>query len=754
MATSGKITGKAYNSSGYEASTYIFEINWQRNSYSVENNTSNITVSLQIQRKAGYTNGAYNLSKYPSVSLAVNGSSKTPTISYIDTRNNKLCTFATWTGNVTHNDDGSLTCPISASFTHYGSDSLGSGSASGSASLDTIPRASTMDSLSCSTAFFDGMLSYKYTPKSQNYYNQYHIYLNINDSFTSVKSSNLGQKLISQQSASVTLSSSELAIIYNKLPSATKGVLRFIIRTYSDSGYSNQIGRDNYKDIELTIPESKKPSIGSVSLTLDSLSTLIQAKNRITVSTSNCKPGDGSSIKSYVFDVLSGNTVIATTTTTSTSATFGPFTQTGSLKFRVTVTDQRSRSVNNSGSEPTKECYAYTTPFFSSFTAHRCDSSGTANDNGTNIKYSLNINYADVGDTNTAVVKIYYKKSTDSNWTTAQNALSSNTATSASAIIKNTSGSNITFNASDTYLVRAEITDTYSSSGIYSSTITVFGASRIFNIRQNGSGMAFGKMAESDNLLECKWPAKFNDNCDVLGTLKLGMSSQYETPKHGIHVHDVRYVDITPDSFGDNNVNFYFDQIESMNNRWMGIMHVKGWSGTTNAAWELAGNCHSNRNDDTLRYRQGMEYVTGSEQKWGDWQTVLTNKNIAANSVATLYENTSGTTGTITLSQSAANFAYLEFFLTKDTASGWWSVKVPSPNGKNVQIGTQYFANSGTTESGVGLQFIGKTLTISGTTVTQNQEYYMNFDKSLDGNVVGAGTQTTVKVMKVLGHKY
>jgi hypothetical protein len=170
---------------------------------------------------------------------------------------------------------------------------------------------------------------------------------------------------------------------------------------------------------------------------------------------------------------------------------------------------------------------------------------------------------------------------------------------------------------------------------------------------------------------------------------------------------------------------------------------MKGWSGDY-AAWELAGNAHNTLNDHTLRYRQGR----GNE--WYDWQTVLTNKNIHT----VLYESGSGTTGTITLQHSITNFAYLEFFLCKDSASGWWSVKVPSANGKNVQVGTQYFANSGTNESGVGLQIIGKTVTISDKTITQNTEYYMNFDKSLSGNVVGAGTQSTVKIMKILGHKY
>ena len=140
MATSGKINGTAKND-GSATSNYTFWVEWKRNSHSVENNTSNITVSLKL-KCTDFADGAYNLDRKPSVSLSVNGADKTPTISYIDTRNYAECTFATWTGNVTHESDGSLACPISASFTHYGSSSLDAGTVSGKATLDTIPRAS------------------------------------------------------------------------------------------------------------------------------------------------------------------------------------------------------------------------------------------------------------------------------------------------------------------------------------------------------------------------------------------------------------------------------------------------------------------------------------------------------------------------------------------------------------------------------------------------------------------------------------
>ena len=50
-----------------------------------------------------------------------------------------------------------------------------------------------------------------------------------------------------------------------------------------------------------------------------------------------------------------------------------------------------------------------------------------------------------------------------------------------------------------------------------------------------------------------------------------------------------------------------------------------------------------------------------------------------------LYENTSGTTGTVTLSDSSSNYKYLEiFYRSNDDLYG--SIKVSNPNGKNIVI--------------------------------------------------------------------
>lgn len=120
----------------------------------------------------------------------------------------------------------------------------------------------------------------------------------------------------------------------------------------------------------------------------------------------------------------------------------------------------------------------------------------------------------------------------------------------------------------------------------------------------------------------------------LTGALQLGTSTTTTPPTVGIAVHDVRDATITPDSFGNKNVNFYFDMIGS---KYAGIMHFKGWTGSY-AAWELAGNAH-NASDNTLYYRQGY----GSS--WQDWKTIaFTDSSITGNATTSGYVWTCPTT--------------------------------------------------------------------------------------------------------------
>lgn len=174
----------------------------------------------------------------------------------------------------------------------------------------------------------------------------------------------------------------------------------------------------------------------------------------------------------------------------------------------------------------------------------------------------------------------------------------------------------------------------------------ILNSSRQFYPNANGSGSLgisgnvwdslYVNTANINGNATIKGALVVNGTTTLKGTLTLGTYvDQATVPSDGgIIVMDLRNATITPDSFGDRRVNFYFDQITddfytttsatspSSATKWMGILHIKGWKDNTYAAWELAGNADTTSVQDTLRFRQGIGTT------WGAWQSVITDANM------------------------------------------------------------------------------------------------------------------------------
>ena len=81
-----------------------------------------------------------------------------------------------------------------------------------------------------------------------------------------------------------------------------------------------------------------------------------------------------------------------------------------------------------------------------------------------------------------------------------------------------------------------------------------------------------------------------------------------------------------------------------------------------------------------------------------------------------LYNNASGTAGTVTLSDSAENYTYLEIFYRSSGDNACGSVKVFNPNGKLVHLGTiHYIADYDYAKFAL--------VNVSGSMITFNQNY-------------------------------
>ncbi len=137
MALSGKVNGACKGSNYSKYSTWI---DLTVNSQSAAGNKSNVTVTLKLQRNDGVKQSAYNLNNTNPVTLSVGGAVRVSKKIGIDTRNNKIITLASWSGDITHNSDGTLSLSVSGSFSLSGTSTLTGGSVSGAIAINPISR--------------------------------------------------------------------------------------------------------------------------------------------------------------------------------------------------------------------------------------------------------------------------------------------------------------------------------------------------------------------------------------------------------------------------------------------------------------------------------------------------------------------------------------------------------------------------------------------------------------------------------------
>lgn len=110
-----------------------------------------------------------------------------------------------------------------------------------------------------------------------------------------------------------------------------------------------------------------------------------------------------------------------------------------------------------------------------------------------------------------------------------------------------------------------------------------------------------------------------------------------------------------------------------------------------------------------------------------------------------LYNNETGTTGAITLSESAANFVRLKIYY-KNNTSGWQSVDVVNPNNKNVDLTTIQKDVDGSLNKVFGQ--IARKL-ISGTSITTVSSLEFSIGES--NNTCGVNNQNFISITRVEG---
>ena len=305
-------------------------LNVSESSTSTANNTSTLSYSLVLTS----TGGSAQYNGAGSYAININGSRVRSGTVNLNVGTYGSVTLASGSTTVGHNNDGSKTVSVSASYSSAASAYYlpSSGSTSGSLTLTKIPRASKIDTFTGSTV--DGTFAVTYTKSVSTYTDKLRI------SIPNVKA--LMTIDYNTSGTSFTLDSASLEYIYSNYTATQTVQLGAVMETYNGT---TKIGESSEYKIDVSI--NCQPTINGVALTETGLTgagisstdcvALIGKKSVKVTATAQ----HHASIK--LIQVQNGN--VTKSVSDSSTATIG-FDNLSSATFVVTVTDSRGFTVS------------------------------------------------------------------------------------------------------------------------------------------------------------------------------------------------------------------------------------------------------------------------------------------------------------------------------------------------------------------------------------------------------------------------
>lgn len=512
MASSGTITESIRT--GYQ-----LKITWSVGSQSVANNTSSVTVKVQlVSTGASYT---INSSATKSGSVTINGTKYTFSFT-ASLSGNQTKTLYTKTVTVAHAANGTKTCSFSATCginVTLGGTYYGNVTATGTGTFNTIARASTISSVTSSV--------------SVNGTNE--VTVNITraaSSFTHTVVFSFGSYTKTTTGVGTSTSYAIPTSWLNAIPNATSGTAKVTVTTYSGS---TKIGSAVSKNFTLTVPASVVPSISAVTLT-ESVSGIaaqfggyVQNKSRIAVKITAAGTLS-STIKAY-------KTSIQGTSYTGASFTSGLLTKSGTSTVTITVTDSRGRTASTTRS---LTVIAYAPPKITSFQGFRCLADGTENYEGTYIKALFNYAISSVNSKNTAAYVLEYKLQSATEWT----ALTSGAVYALNTSMVSASG---VFGVDNSFDVRLSVTDYFTT---VRSTFEIPTAFTLLDFNASGRGIAFGKVSEVTEGMEIDLPMSIYKYIYMGGVKKSDEEKDiyFQTSDNATNVHNCKLYGASGDS--------------------------------------------------------------------------------------------------------------------------------------------------------------------------------------------------------------
>lgn len=467
---------------------------WE-DSYSIENNTSRVYWWVGIRSNTQYHNHQ-GLSEHYKV--VVNGSTVHDASHTVSCGSGQTVGIADGYTTVSHNADGSKSISVSASFSCDNTSYYAprTGSCSGSLTLTTIPRASSI-SIDSPSIECGNTININGSSASKNFTHK--IYATWNGKTS---------ELVTIASGTTTPSFSyTIPTAWEKdLPNSTSDIATFTLETFSGS---NSVGS---KSVNATIKvrSGVVPSIGTVSISdTNSICTGIgqyvqsQSRLKFSIATSGSQ---GSTVTSV-------STKFEGQTYNSSSFTTGTVQGSGTLSYVITVTDSRGRTASKSGSVTVS---AYSSPTLTNVTAKRANSSYVVDEaSGTYALLHFKVGFTSLTGKNATSFYIQYRASGASSWTKI-NSWDNNY-----SLEQDYKAGNLFTSATSSYEVAFGVKDSFMSDYSWK-VVTVTPTYTLINFGKDGKSLTFfGQDGNSANTLTINGDLAINSVKENTSSTKL-----------------------------------------------------------------------------------------------------------------------------------------------------------------------------------------------------------------------------------------
>ena len=451
----------------------------------VSKNQSTITMTLYVHRDSYGPSWNTHCNSY----IRLDGSNVMTYTGSFNISTSWVKIGSTVTKTVTHNADGTKSISITGFFDSQGLTSkLDDLSCSGTVTLKTIPRASSITSITGDT--IGETVTIRLSRASSSF--THRLYYTFGDTKNRLLSSSVAT------SYSFKPSMNDCAY----LPNSTSGTATIRADTYNGS---TKIGSAS-KNFTLKVPSSVVPTLSGVSVTRvdgdvpEDWGVYVKGKSSAKVQINSAAGAYGSTIKAYA---ISGGGYSGTTNPFTT----GALNTAGEVAFTGKITDSRGRTASGSASITVED---YAPPVLTSVEAHRCNASGALQDDGEYITLTAVFSGSTVGGRN-AITGKYRRMPEGGDWT------SLSSLASGQAVVFPASGDS-------TFSVEVQVSDAFTT---ISQAVIVNSVEFIMDFKAGGNGIAFGKAAEYDDLLDVQWDARFRGELATGGPLSTENPVEY-----------------------------------------------------------------------------------------------------------------------------------------------------------------------------------------------------------------------------------